>query len=97
MESKEKYVEKMSGQLKQLASKIDEMEVQANLAKAEAKEKYQRQISDLRSKKAEAEQKLNEVRSKGEEAWQDLKTGIDSAVDDMLGAVESALDKVKSK
>ena len=97
MEKKEAYIEKLSAQLREWSAKIDEMKVQASLAKAEAKDAYRKQLEIMGTKKADAEKRLHEMKNAGEGAWQDLKAGMDRAVDELKRAVSSAAEKMKDK
>lgn len=95
MGSKEEYIAKLEAQLQEMSTKIDELKVQANLAKAEARDEFNRQIEIFRQRQSTALNKLDELRNSGGEVWDELKFGIDSAFDDMKKAMKNALDKLK--
>lgn len=92
---KEEYIAKVEARLQEWSTKIDELKVQAHLGKAEAQEEYERQIKMLREKESRLSRKLNELRDAGGEAWDEIKFGIDSAVDDLKDAFGKAFDKLK--
>jgi len=99
MEEKQKkaYQEKIEAQLKEFAAKIDVLAAKADKAKAEAKVKYNKQIEGLRAKQESVRQKLVGLKEPGSEAWEDLKQGLDAALDDLKGAVQSAVSRFKEK
>jgi hypothetical protein len=91
------YQEKIETQLKDLAAKIDVLIAKADQARAEAKVKYSKQIEDLRGKQESARQKLQTLKEAGGGAWDDLKKGLDYAVEDLKTAVQAALARFKEK
>lgn len=93
MTKKDEYVEKMKKQLDAWSTDIDELQVKANLAKAELKTKYEEQIADLRRKRAEGEAKLGQVQRAAEDSWEKLKGETEKA----LGALKGAVNEFKSR
>jgi hypothetical protein len=91
------YQEKIEAQMKEFAAKIDILATKAGQAKAEAKVKYYEQIEGLRAKQESVRQKLQGLKEPGSEAWGDLKKGIDSALEDLKVAVQSAVSRFKDK
>ena len=63
MKSKEEYIDDLAGQLKEWAGKIDELKVKASLAKAEAKDEYEKKINELKAKQDAAAKKLDELKN----------------------------------
>lgn len=49
-----------------------------------------REIDDLRDKKNQARSRLDELSSAGEDAWEDLKTGVETASTQLGQALRSA-------
>ena len=45
---------------------------------------------NLKEKRKVAEQKLEELKSSGKDAWEGLKSGVDSAVNDLGKSIERA-------
>jgi hypothetical protein len=98
MEEGEKaYQEKIEVQLKELAEKIEGLIAKGERAKKEAKVKYAHQIEALRTKQESVRQKLQGLKEPGSAAWDDLKKGIDSAINDLKAAVQSAVARFKEK
>ncbi|HOY69939.1 MAG TPA: hypothetical protein PL131_03955 [Methylotenera sp.] len=93
MSTKDEYVAKLKAQLDEWSTDIDELEVQANLAKAELKDKYAEQIAELKAKKTEAEGKVSELQDAAEEAWEEIKKGGESIWD----TLKTTFNEAKSK
>lgn len=93
MNKKDEYVAKLKAQLDEWSGDIDNLEVQASLAKAELKDKYATQIAELKSKKGEAESKLSELQDAAEEAWEEVKKGGES----IWETLKTTFNEAKSK
>lgn len=94
---KKTYQEKIEAQLKGFAAKINVLVAKAEQAKEEAKVKYAQQIEVLRAKQESVRQKLQDLKEPGSEAWDDIMKGLDSAIDDLKDAVQSAVARFKEK
>jgi len=94
-QSKQDYIEKLTAMLNEMSTKIDELKVQANLGKAEARDELARQIKTLREQQSLVNKKLEELRGAGEEAWEEVKFGIENAIHDLKDGLKKALDKLK--
>lgn len=90
MPEKDAYVQKMHAKLDEWNAEIDKLKAKADKAEAESRLEYQKEIETLQKRRKEAEEKLGEVRQAGEGAWEDLKSGIQSASDSMEKALKSA-------
>lgn len=91
--TREEYIRTLRDKLELWKAQLDKLEVQAALAKAEAKVEYHEQITDLRHKREEAKRKLDELQHAGEHAWKDMKAGLELAWD----AVEAAFSSARSR
>jgi hypothetical protein len=78
-EKREAYVEKLKTQLDELNSDLDELEAKTRNARREVKEKFERQINELRQKAGTARQRLCKIQEAQEGAWDNLKGGADAA------------------
>lgn len=92
---KEAYQEKTEAQIQELEARIDLVRAKANQAKADAKIEYAETLEDLRSKQADARRKLQELHGTGLGAWEDLKQGMDEALNDLENAVDQAVSRFK--
>jgi chromosome segregation ATPase len=93
MQDKKSYLQMLAEQLQELDTELDELKLQAHLAKAEAQDELQKQIEELRSKKEMAQGKLKQLQEAGDEAWDDLKTGVEKSWTELRGAFRSAIAK----
>lgn len=95
MNLKEAYEKKMQARLDEWSAEIDVLKAKADTAKADARVEYYKQVEELKIKKQAAKAKLAELRKAGDGAWEDLKTGLESAWDSMEKAVKSAASRFK--
>lgn len=91
--SKTDYEATAEAKMQQLGAQIDELQAKANLAKADAKVKYQEQIDALKVKQSEAQVKYEALKGSAENAWEEMKAGVDSAWQEL----QTAFDKAKSE
>jgi predicted nucleic acid-binding Zn-ribbon protein len=87
----------MEAQLKDWSTEIDLLKVKAEKAKAGAKITYLKQIEELRSKQESVKRKLNELMDSGEGAWEELKGGLETALEDLKEALSRAKSRFKDK
>ncbi len=95
MSEKESYQKKLDAKLKEWNAEIDKLKAKAEAAEADAEIEYQKSIDAIQEKKAEAEQKASELRNAGDSAWEDLKTGIESASKELSDALTEAKSRFK--
>jgi len=92
---KEAYQEKIDAKLKKWRAEIDKLKADSREAKADAKLEYQHQIDELSSKQKAAEQRFNELKRAGADSWEDMKTGIDKALNALQQSFERASQRVR--
>ena len=83
--------------MKRWTAKIDVLKAKAEKAKVEAKIKYYGEIEDLRTKQKLTKQKLQDLRESGDDAWEELRAGVDKALDDLKDALNRAASRFKKK
>lgn len=88
---KDPYHKTIKAQLKEFEAQIEGLLAKAGKATAEIKTECNEQLEVLRSKRAIARGKLRELEGPSEEAWQDLKLGVEDALDELKKAVPSAV------
>ncbi|MFA5073154.1 MAG: coiled coil domain-containing protein [Nitrospirota bacterium] len=93
MKEKERYIEKISAQLREWSQKIDELEIKARSAKSDIKREFADQISELKTKRSTAERKLQQFKNASSDAWESMKTDMETAWSDLKNAVLKAKDK----
>lgn len=90
MSERNEYIRRMQSKLEKWNAEIDVLSAKADVAEAEARANYLKQIESLRNKRSDARQRLDELKSAGEGAWQDMKAGVESAWSALGDAVDSA-------
>ncbi|HAD04007.1 MAG: hypothetical protein A2091_04030 [Desulfuromonadales bacterium GWD2_61_12] len=95
MSSRDEYVRKLQTKLEEWNSDIDALSARASEVATEVKHEYNEQIEVLKTKQAEARQKIEELQKAGENAWVDLKAGIELAKTAMGEAIDSARARFK--
>jgi hypothetical protein len=74
---------------------MHKLKAKARQADADARIAIEKQIEDLKAKQKTAQAKLDELRDASAEAWDQLKTGIEKAFQDLGDAFASAVEKFK--
>jgi hypothetical protein len=92
---KEAYEKKIEAQMDEWKIEIDKLKAKADKAEADAQIQYYKQIEDIRAKQEAAREKLAELKGAGEDAWEDLKTGLENALNNLKDAVKSATSRFK--
>jgi hypothetical protein len=83
MEKTEEHVGKLETQLKHWGAQLDEFVAKADRAGTTARIDNRKRIDDLKAKVHAAQSKLEEVKAAGSEKWDTLKTGVESAWNDL--------------
>ena len=95
MSNREEYIHKMQAKLEEWNAEIDTLTIKAGEVTAQIKNEYREQIESLKTKQANARQKIDELQNSGEGALGDLKTGIELAWASLGEAVDSARSRFK--
>lgn len=95
MEDKDLFREKFEATFKELKAQIDVLEARVDQLKAESKHELKQQIQSLRQKRDSIADKLDQFKKSSGEAWKDLKNGLESATEELKGALSKALNKFK--
>jgi len=95
MKNREEYIDQMSAQLKEWSKKIDELELMARAAKADARITYEKQIQDMKSKREAVITGLQELKGAGNEAWESMTIGVEAAWGELKHAFTEAKGKFK--
>jgi len=89
-EKRDAYVNKIKGQLDEWNARIDRLEEQAKVTKAEAEEQARERVGRLHAKRAELEAKLQELQAAGADAWEIAKGGVEAAERELAAAFDDA-------
>jgi len=89
-EQMQAFREQTEIRLAEYKMEIDQLEAKAKKLGGDAKAKAEQQLAILRQKRDEVSEKLKELSSAGENAWEQLKSGIDAAMEDLGSAYKKA-------
>ena len=94
-QQKEKYQKDAESTLNDLNDKIKGLQSKAEQAGTDTKAKYNEIIEGLRKKQEEAQNKLNDLKSKSADAWEDVKSGMDAALENLKNSYNDAVSHFK--
>ncbi len=80
---REHYQEQIEAQIKEVATKLNEMNAKAQKASGDVKAKMLKEIAEMRELKDELQQKLSELKSAGAEKWESLKASAEKGEKDL--------------
>jgi len=87
---KEEYQQEIEAKLVKYQEEINKIAVQSRAMAEDAKVAIDQRLQALIDKKDAAQKKLAELQSTSGKAWEDLKAGMDAAMDDLKMAFEEA-------
>jgi hypothetical protein len=90
------YKEKAEQALSSLHTQLDELRVQADLAQAEARDRFEAAIDGLRHQYAELKARLERAKAEGGGTWQALAKQLEEGVDDIGDAFDKLATEVDS-
>lgn len=79
MNMKQAYIDKIQARLNEWDAEIEKLTAQADEASADARIRYEKQVSELKERQKEAQLKLDDMRQAGEDAWDDMRAGVEDA------------------
>ncbi|MFT5701541.1 MAG: putative nucleic acid-binding Zn-ribbon protein [Desulforhopalus sp.] len=89
--------EDLGKQIDKWQTKIDEAKVQMHLGVQEVEDKLKPHVEQLEQELGKAKVKMDELEQSSEGAWGEIKEGIESSVDVMKMAFESAQEHFTKK
>lgn len=90
------YQQKMRAQIKEMKARMQMLEAGAENAGADMRIRYQKNLSDWKSRFEEIETKLNRLSESSEGTWEEIRTGIDNAVKELQASIHSAVERLKN-
>jgi len=85
-EQMQAFRKQMEIKLNESGEKIDQLQAKAEKLGEDGKAKAEQQLTALRQKRDEVSEKLKELSSSSGNAWEQLKSGIDAAMEDLGNA-----------
>ena len=95
MDKRTEYVEKLSAQMVEWESQIDQLKIKATSATPEARLEYSSAVAALEAKRDEAALKLQRISTAGDDEWEDLKAGTEQIWGDFTTMLSSVIKKIK--
>jgi len=94
-EQMQAFREKTETRLAEYKKEIDQLQAKAEKLGDDAKAKAEQQLTALRQKRDEVSEKLKVLSSSSGNAWEKVKSGVDSAMDDLSKAYQKAAAEFK--
>jgi hypothetical protein len=95
MKTKNEYIEILATELRDVSAQIDELTTRTNNAAALVKLNYEEDLQVLRAKQNAAVEKMQELEAHRGEAWEELKDTAEIVWNDLRTGVASAVSKFK--
>jgi chromosome segregation ATPase len=87
------YQEEIEQRLNELEQNIAALSAKAAHAAETGKSELKKALSDLRVKQAEARAQLERLKASGGNAWEEIKAGVNEAVQDVQSAYDRAVSR----
>jgi len=82
-EQMQAFREQTEAELAEYGKEIDQLQAKAEMMGADAKAKAEQQLTALRQKRDAVSEKMKELGSSSEGAWEQIKSGIEAALEDL--------------
>jgi hypothetical protein len=92
-ESRSQYLDRIEKEIHELGKKIQELGKSAEAAGGKARIEAKKAVKELEVKKRKLEAEARDLKRSGEKAWRKLRSGVDSALEELKRSV----DKVRIK
>jgi hypothetical protein len=92
-QNKDELVAEVREELRDVNTKLDEMQAQADSLSAEARSEFQQRWQTVTEKREALKTKLDELSASTGDAWRELRDGTQQAWDEFAGAVDKAADQ----
>ena len=89
-EQMQSFREETETKLAEYEKDMNQLLAQAEKLEGDAKAKAEQQLTDFRQKRDAVSEKLKELGSSGKNAWEQMKSGIDDAMQDLGNAFNKA-------
>ncbi len=89
------YQNTVESKLAEIDDRIDELKTNAERLSSNTKSEIIREIEGLNWKKEYALKKLTELKSAGADTWSDIKSEMDSTVDDLEKSYEETVSRLR--
>ena len=93
LEQKEKYTQEVLKKLSQYNQMFITLDRKVSAMGEQAKNDMMGEIANVNTKKNQVSAKMRELQNSTGEAWEDVKVGLDKAIDDMDEAYKQAMSR----
>ena len=93
LEQKEKYTEQVLERLAQYNKKFMTLDRKVGVLSDQARNDMMGEIANVNAKKNQVTARMRELQASTGEAWEDLKVGMDKAVDDLDKSYKQAISR----
>ena len=84
------YKQKAKAQIKEMKAKMQVFEAQAEKAGADMRVKYEKNLTDWKSRFDDIDMRLDKLSDASEDAWEEIRTGIDKTMNELSNAIDNA-------
>lgn len=95
MSERDAYVAKLKAMLDEWNAELTRHEARMRGAQADARLRYEQQISELKSNRDAAARKMRELQDASADAWDSLREGAQTAWDTMAQSLKDASERFK--
>lgn len=89
-ETMDAYKQKAKAHLIEMKAKMQMIEAHGEKASADMKIKYQQHLNDWKSRFSDIETRLEKLSDSTGDAWENIRSGIDSAMNELGNAIDTA-------
>lgn len=90
------YQQKVKAQIKETKARMQVLEAQTQTTKAELHLQNQKKLKDWKYRLDDIEVQLVKLSNSTGNAWNDIRTGIDSALSELQGTMDNATEQFKN-
>lgn len=84
------YKEKVKAQIKEMRAQMQMVEARAEKAGADTRIKYQKNMDEWKKRFSDLEKELDEFSKSAEDTWDEIRSGIDTSMNDLRESIENA-------
>ena len=84
------YQQKVRAQIKEMKAKMQMLEAGAEKASADMRIRTQKNLGEWKSRFREVEMKLDKLSESTRDSWDDIRSGIDAAMNELSKSIEKA-------
>lgn len=90
------YKQKVRAQIKEMKTKMHMLEADVEKNNADMRIKYQKNMSDWKSRFKDVEMKLDKLSNSAEKSWDEIRSGIDTTIEDLRKSIENAKKQINN-